>query len=959
MDGRRADDQQHGRQGNDYLNSTVRDSTDSRRADDQQRGRQGNDYHNPTVGDNGRAVFGNIIGNNCSMSVLVPERPEKTVHEKKEDFLKSLRFDVMESRLATIGIAHRDTCSWLYTRAEYLRWQDPEYRAEHHGFLWIKGKPGAGKSTLMKHALQHAQSLDQSDTNIISFFFNARGHELEKTTDGMYRSLLHQVYKAFPDRLPEIPPSDSAGSKGRVWQLEILQHMLREALLNFGHTAQFICYIDALDECNEDAIRLAIEYFEELGELAISQDVKILICFASRHYPNITMRRYQALDLDAQQDHQEDIQKFVKGKLGSTAITPSTHTELTEKILGRSSGVFLWAVLVVQILNKKMDDGARRSQLMEDLKKVPAGIEDLLKSILMGGGKSLLPTLIWVLFGYRSFDARNLYLAIIAGVNKLTGMTAEDWDHTETTEEQMRNFILKSSRGLVEFTRGRLPRAQFIHESIREYLLDGGLSILDDDLEENAGAKSHFRLATWCRNFIELDPHRDLRDSEVALNSFLSYALWNLYIHCEEAFKGGALQLEFLDAIPRSTQSLVNGYFSSTYQQRSLLCLLLDQPYSCICLAEGLLQRQLRHSSQVDACATAREDAMERTIPYFELNLSCDAKHDSTPLISAIRSILRGPKLHNMVQLLLDCGADPNCESWHGSPLILALEIYKNCATVELLLHHGANPNLALTRGTTNTPLAMAVQRSSTRCIEMLLKHGADANGSSAEFGKPLADAVSCDRQEIVRLLLTHGANPNGSSNHRPLHLAVGRGNGSMVRLLWESGADNKAKDEMGRSLLHTWCFGGVPPLSESLCEPSITRALIDASAEVSATDVIRTTFFVLAAGAGSPSLVQSLIDGGAEINATHSTSGTALIVAAKSGCLGVVQVLLDAGADINATDMTHRTALIMAAEMSNFDIVRLLIHRGADLDMHGQEEVVRYLRLRIAEEDAALSMVP
>jgi hypothetical protein len=100
---------------------------DGRRADDQQHGRQGNDYQNSTVGDNGRAVFGNIYGNNCSMSILAPERPEKTEREKKEDFLKSLRFDVMESRLATIGVAHRDTCSWLYTRAEYLRWQDPEF----------------------------------------------------------------------------------------------------------------------------------------------------------------------------------------------------------------------------------------------------------------------------------------------------------------------------------------------------------------------------------------------------------------------------------------------------------------------------------------------------------------------------------------------------------------------------------------------------------------------------------------------------------------------------------------------------------------------------------------------------------------------------------------------------------------------------------------------------------------
>jgi ankyrin repeat protein len=778
---------------------------DSRRADDQRHGRQENDYQNPTVGDHGRAVFGNIYGNNCSMSILVPERPEKTDQEKKEDFMKGLRFDVMESRLATIGIAHRDTCSWLYTRAEYLRWQDPENRAEHHGFLWIKGKPGAGKSTLMKHALQHAQSLDQSDTKIVSFFFNARGHELEKTTEGMYRSLLHQVYGAIPDRLPEILSSDSTESKEGVWQLPILQNMLREALLNFGNTTQFICYIDALDECDEDAIRLAIEYFEDLGELAISQDVKIFICFASRHYPNITMQRYQALDLDAQSDHQEDIQKFVKGKLRGTG---EIHSELSGEISRRSSGVFLWATLVVRILNKSVDHGATRTQLLADLGAVPTGIEELLRSILLDGGDFILPALLWVLFSFRPLSASALCLAIKSGAGCLT---PKDLDQSETTLEQMQLFILNSSKGLVEFSKGRYPDAQFIHETVREYVLNGGLSILEDDLAENPEAKSHFRLATWCRTLIELEPPRGLQYSEIRI---LDYALEYLYSHCEYAFEGGALKLDFLDAIPQSTQSRVLRLDGAS----SFLGMLLQDGKEC--LAEGLLRRQLRRSREVHAYDTARGDAIERSIPYLDVNSICDAETDSTPLLLAIRSNHRepdGPDLHKLVQLLIECGANPNPERGIDSPLLAAVENDENYATVELLLHHGANPNLVQTRGTqTITPLTAALVYSSVRCVEillqggadangcgaeregpliiavqrgqqdvvrMLLEHGADANGCGAKFGEPLAHAMSRNLQDIVRLLLAHGANPNGSSRHRPLHLAFGpRDEGVVMR---------------------------------------------------------------------------------------------------------------------------------------------------------------------------------
>jgi ankyrin repeat protein len=1022
------------------------------RRSDQQDGRQGNDYQNVTVGEGGRSILGNVYADTFSMSILDPRRPEKTEQDKKDEFLESLRFDVMDSRLATIGIAHRDTCSWLYTRAEYLRWQDPEFRAEHHGFLWIKGKPGAGKSTLMKHALQNTQNLGQPEITIVSFFFNARGHELEKTTEGMYRSLLHQVYKAFPDRLPKVLPDVSSESKSHIWQLPVLQDMLREAFLNFGNTAQFTCYIDALDECNEDAIRLAIEYFADLGERAVSQKTKISLCLASRHYPNITMRCYQALNLDEQKDHHEDIQKFVTGKLRGTG---RTHSELSEEISARSSGVFLWAALVVQILNKKMDHGATRSQLMANLSAVPAGIEDLLKSILMDGSVFLLPTLLWVLFTITPLTVSELYLAAKIGAGC---STVEDLDQTGTTQKQMQLFILNSSKGLVEFSEGKFPIAQFIHESVREYLLNGGLSVLDDSLAGNLEAKSHSRLAAWCQTAIERNPHRGLRDSEVGEEDLLGYALFSLYKHCEEAFKGGALQLNFLDAMPQSTLSRVGAYTCS-HDKLSLLSLLLDGEQVCTHLANGLLRRQLQHYSQVNAYATVRNDAIEGTIPYLDVNAR-DGVDDRTPLISAlylgssetVQLLLdcgadpnleclydRTPLISALylgssetVQLLLDCGADPNLECLYDAPLFLALETEQfdcvelllnrganpnaivpmnpgrtrtpletalrrgvestrgvkllldrgadpnlgssggtpllaalnredcnseDCNSVELLLRCGANPNFVHTHnGVTQFPLGVATRQRSTRLVKSLLEHGADANGNSAKFGEPLADAVSSDLQEIFRLLLAHGADPNGSISHRPLHLAIGRRDELMVRLLLESGADTKAKDARGRDLLQMWCLGGTLPLSDGLCEPSsIAKVLIGASAEVGVTDMMRTTASILAAGAGSPRLVQLLIVGGAEIDAANSTGETALMVAAMSGVLDVVQVLLDAGADINATDVTRRTALVMAAEAGNFEIVRLLVGRGANLDLYGNEAFARYLRQKIVD-NAALS---
>jgi ankyrin repeat protein len=1015
----------------------------------QQHVRQGNDYQNVTVAEGGRAILGNVYADNFSMSILDPsQRPQKTEEEKRQDFMRSLGFDVMDSRLATIGIAHRNTCTWLYSRVEYLTWQDPGSRAEHHGFLWIKGKPGAGKSTLMKCALHHAQSLNQRNTAIFSFFFNARGRDLEKTTEGMYRSLLHQVYTAFPDRLPGVLPNHSTDPSKHTWQLPILQTMLRDALLNFGNTAEFICYIDALDECEEDAIRLAIEYFEELGELAVSQNTKISICFASRHYPNITMRRYQGLNLDEQEDHHEDIRKFVEGKLRGTG---ATHFELSKEISHRSSGVFLWANLVVQILNRSVDHGATRMQLMANLKAVPTGIEALLKSILMDASVFLLPTLLWVLFAFGPPTASQLYIATMVGAERLT---AEDLDQTETTQEQMRLFILSASKGLVELSKDPTPHAQFIHESVREYLLNGGLSILDENLAENLSAKSHYKLATWCRVYIQLDPDFGPDEDE---SGFLVYALDYLYHHCEDAFEGGVLQLEFLDSIHLSALRRLAGWFMGHdcprlllgYHCQHLLLAPLVQ-IECRSLVEGLLRRQLKRSSsatcnEASACATLHNDAIDTAIPYLnvdsmcymdvflttvrrrlgtsvQLMLDCGADPnlvftDSTPLLAALSRNDR-----DMVKLLLHHGADPDLETPDDTPLLAALS--QNCCDmVELLLHHGANPNLALMldettqifplarasfvrqctrcvkmllesgadpdfegskgallltaletgdcdmtelllhhkanpsvarvrRGEVQTPLTIAITRRSSRLVKLLLERGADVNYD----GGPLAMSILTNQQNVTRLLLDHGADPNGAIHDRPLCLAVMLSDRFTVRMLLDAGADPRLKDGMDQSPLHVFCLGNKHLSEIGRCEMGpIAKSLLDAGAEVDTTDLEGRSALIIAVENADSSSVQLLLRHGANVNANHAADETALIVAARVGVLGIVQLLLDAGADVNAIDTTRRTALIMAVEVGNFNIARLLVDRGANLDMYGHEGVVRYLRLRMAEEDAML----
>jgi ABC-type ATPase involved in cell division len=56
---------------------------------------------------------------------------------------------------------------------------------EHHGFLWIKGKAGAGKSTLMKYLYDNAEKNWIAGQIVVSFFSNARGAPVERSLEGM------------------------------------------------------------------------------------------------------------------------------------------------------------------------------------------------------------------------------------------------------------------------------------------------------------------------------------------------------------------------------------------------------------------------------------------------------------------------------------------------------------------------------------------------------------------------------------------------------------------------------------------------------------------------------------------------------------------------------------------------------------------------------------------------------
>lgn len=313
----------------------------------------------------------------------------------------------------TIKNAHLATCEWLLDHRQYKDWLNPEKINEDHGFLWIKGKPAAGKSTIMKFIFTKANK-QTLGTIKISYFFNARGGELEKSVIGMYRSLLYQLLRKLPHLLPvldSIHPAFPPSQTKQTWSIEELKTLFQSTIEQLEQHS-LMCFIDALDKCEEDDVRAMHSFFEQLGHLAALAGLQFRVCFSSRHYPHISITHGINLTLERQEGHEADITNYINTEM--KAGRDKAVNEIKCELLKRASGVFLWVVLVIQILNKEYDRGR-----IHGLEEIPNGLHELLEDILTRNGQNMEQTVLclqWILFARRPLYIKEAYFAIIAGL---------------------------------------------------------------------------------------------------------------------------------------------------------------------------------------------------------------------------------------------------------------------------------------------------------------------------------------------------------------------------------------------------------------------------------------------------------------------------------------------------------------------------------------------------------------
>ena len=151
--------------------------------------------------------------------------------------------------------------------------------------------------------------------------------------------------------------------------------------------------------------------------------------------------------------------------------------------------------------------------------------------------------------------------------------------------------------------------------------------------------------------------------------------------------------------------------------------------------------------------------------------------------------------------LLLERGAELEARNKYGATALLEAIDARSAATADILLSHGADPNVATSTG--SSALGVAARWDLAEITRRLLVAGARVEGPAADF-QAFHNALGFGSMEVMPILKKAGGVPplRASELAEELGDQVGRGNTAGVAILLEMGADPRAENEAGISAL-------------------------------------------------------------------------------------------------------------------------------------------------------------
>jgi hypothetical protein len=221
------------------------------------------------------------------------------------------------------------------------------------------------------------------------FSFYHLGSKLQKSQEGMLRAILFSVLDRHRYLIPSIfqevyrkLATNEAFSVPDQTAFE-LRRAFRRLLESVSTSLRLCIFIDGVDEYEGDFAEL----LEVLTSVKTSACTKVLLSSRPTTLCDTAFSQHPKLYLE-DLTH-EDIHAYVSEQLGNYAkmqeleeLHGVARDALVDMVAERSSGVFLWVVLVVQTLRIGLDGGDNVADMTKRLETLPRDLSELYKEML-------------------------------------------------------------------------------------------------------------------------------------------------------------------------------------------------------------------------------------------------------------------------------------------------------------------------------------------------------------------------------------------------------------------------------------------------------------------------------------------------------------------------------------------------------------------------------------------------
>ncbi|KAF2632352.1 ankyrin, partial [Macroventuria anomochaeta] len=893
---------------------------------------------------------------------------QQTVTPVAKECLRSLAFREQEQRYDNVHTAQH-TCQWLLEDRQYRAWLDSP-----RGLFLIKGHPGTGKSVLIKFAV-NALRKEKPDGLIVSFFIHGQGNDLQHTPLGIFRALLNSMLERFPEHLSQLTNIFEERNRrfgdykeGRWgWTVGELQDTLSQVLREGTTHEPVTIFIDALDECGEEAAKGLLTY---LNKQAGCETAQVKICVSSRHYPILSRDNIPGVLVE--EHNAADIARFTQDRL-ERIQSADERRQIELKIRRKAQGGFQWVLLVTEMMIDGDLKGLKLERLRKKLDSCPGTLSELYAAILndvAGAEERQLTKLFeWILFAERPLSAQELREALVTEPDMSCTSISElrDHDSWSDTLDAFERHVKHLSKGLVEFQTREFwelydpegedwnREAQLIHQSVADFLLEKFLapnSMGDPRIPTSLGGAGHFRISRSCLRYLTLkEVLNEAQSPRAALSSkytLAPYAVRYAFQHIRKVEQAGIIQDDLLSAMQWASRSEITRKLAQLWRT-------LDPDSAHTPLGwpfEGATALHvLAACGSKTACSTVlniglgevdRKDANGNT----PLMLAIREKHQDIALMLVDSSVERRSLYHERgvgdvrenLNVRADGAGDLDVTNDEGdTALTIALD--ENAGEVILrLIEAGAELKYL---GQHSALVALAISSRNMPVLDILIQNQINLDGAvyfvlddeSAQGDPSLLGLVSKLLEAKANTTKSKEGPLSGFSgryDHHALTVASRSGTTKMVDLLLSYGASATDQNERGETPLMAAVINGHKQIVQTLLQ--------SAPSAVEIADENGTPVLFAALQSGQPELLDVLLRQGHFSDPVRSRESL-FVEISRRGLANMITFMLQRYTmDLNLQDENRCTPLLLAAENGHLEAVKLLLKENADLETPNQD---------------------